>query len=755
VSDTTALGRRLTVPAVVGGVCVLGGLSLALAAVVIPSLAEPGGSAEVHLPLAILAFVVAAAVSEIVSVPLMHGDDKEDLTFFEIVTVAGILVLDPSWAVVAPLVGLAIVQIVLRIPAKKIAFNLGSYAAATVAAVSSYLAINAGAERFSLQGVIALVVAMSLFTVVNTLLLAAVLHAAEGIRIREFVADVWGLSLLMTIGSIGVGAVAVAVAPVSVWLLPFTLLPAMALWYAYRSTSQRAEERERNRWLVTLSGTLTAEHPMPELLADASTAIRSAFGAGAVLVVLPADDDLTTMFPASEGVVPVPTTRLPEGWGSAVSIGLELGEGRRGTLLLGDAADARRPWAIKQADEAVLTTVAASLGSAIRSAERHEALVEESSKLKAVVENATDGIAVLTGTGRVRLWSPAMSRITGIPEARATSTLPGVEVPSALSAIVASAVVGGVVSGQGPAEVEPRSLTITRPDGETRDVTVAVVRARTNADGEPVAILTLHDVTSQARADRLKSDFVATISHELRTPITPIKGYAQLLLARGDAMTPEKRRSAYELIADRADHLGRLVEDLLMASRASGTLGSKLATTPQGNDLRTIVSAAVESFPALAGRLELEQPETAVPVWCDSVRSVQILCNLLSNAIKYSPEGTAIGVRVPESEFGDTHAVITVTDSGCGLAAGDTERVFERFYRVEDSMTMRTSGSGLGLYIARELAIAMGGSLTVASQPGQGSTFTVRLPRTEAAAATATPSPAPASAQSVPFARTA
>jgi signal transduction histidine kinase len=266
------------------------------------------------------------------------------------------------------------------------------------------------------------------------------------------------------------------------------------------------------------------------------------------------------------------------------------------------------------------------------------------------------------------------------------------------------------------------------------------------SDGDPVAILTVHDVTTQARADRLKSDFVATISHELRTPITPIKGYAQLLLARGDAMTPERRRAAYELIADRADHLGRLVEDLLMASRASGTLGSKLATTPQEHDLRTVVHAAVESFPGLAGRLVVEQPESPVPVWCDSVRTVQILSNLLSNAQKYSPEGTPVTLRVLPTEFGDTHVLVQVVDQGCGLSEADRERVFERFYRVEDSMTMRTSGSGLGLYIARELAIAMGGALVVDSTPGQGSTFTVRLPRTEAAA-TATTQPA--------FARTA
>jgi signal transduction histidine kinase len=194
-------------------------------------------------------------------------------------------------------------------------------------------------------------------------------------------------------------------------------------------------------------------------------------------------------------------------------------------------------------------------------------------------------------------------------------------------------------------------------------------------------------------------------------------------------MTPERRRNAMELIAKGADHLSQLVEDLLMASRASGTLGSKLGVTPSEQDLRGVVSTAVSNFPDMAGRLNVEVPETPVPVFCDSVRAVQILTNLLSNAGKYSPADAPISLRIVPTEFGDSHVSVQVTDHGCGLAASELDHVFERFYRVEDSMTMQTSGSGLGLYIARELAAAMGGTLTATSQPGQGSTFTVSLPR--------------------------
>jgi PAS domain S-box-containing protein len=377
----------------------------------------------------------------------------------------------------------------------------------------------------------------------------------------------------------------------------------------------------------------------------------------------------------------------------------------------------------------MLSTVAASLASAVRSVERRAALVDESSKLKAVVEHATDGIAVLSSAGRVRLWSPAMARITGVSEASATGD--AVRIPEALAALVAAAH-DTESPDQGPARVEAQPVTISlkRPDGELRAVSVSVVHAHPFGDSEQVAILTVHDVTAQARADRLKSDFVATISHELRTPITPIKGYAELLLARGDDMTPERRRGAIELIARGADHLGQLVEDLLMASRASGTLGSKLGVTPKEQDLRDLVATAVSNFPAMASRITIEVPETPVPVYCDSVRTVQILSNLLSNAGKYSPEGSPVALRILPTEFGDTHVLAQVEDQGCGLAASELDHVFERFYRVEDSMTMQTSGSGLGLYIARELAAAMGGTLSAKSQPGQGSTFTVALPRT-------------------------
>ena len=179
--------------------------------------------------------------------------------------------------------------------------------------------------------------------------------------------------------------------------------------------------------------------------------------------------------------------------------------------------------------------------------------------------------------------------------------------------------------------------------------------------------------------------------------------------------------------------MGQLFEDLHMASRASGThtLSSKLASAPTPHDLRDVVAEATSNFPDLGTRLTVDQPDSGVAVYCDDQRAVQIVSNLISNAAKYSPDDAAIAVRIHATEFGETHSRVDVVDHGQGISEEDLERVFERFYRVEDSLTMRTSGSGLGLYIARELAVAMGGSLTVTSSPGRGSTFSLALPRTE------------------------
>jgi signal transduction histidine kinase len=223
-------------------------------------------------------------------------------------------------------------------------------------------------------------------------------------------------------------------------------------------------------------------------------------------------------------------------------------------------------------------------------------------------------------------------------------------------------------------------------------------------------VVIVHDVTRIRQAERAKTDFAATVSHELRTPITPIKGYVEILQARGPNLSEDKRQAMLRIVAERADHPGPAgrrppagVADLLGAGRhGRGRHAARVHRPGRGG-------------PPGGRRLADADP----------LRLVQVLANLISNAHKYSPADQEVRLRVWRD---NGWAMAAVSDRGRGIPREELDRVFEKFHRVEDPMTMTTGGTGLGLYIARELTRAMGGEIEATSAPRRGSTFTVRLP---------------------------
>ena len=414
-----------------------------------------------------------------------------------------------------------------------------------------------------------------------------------------------------------------------------------------------------------------------------------------------------------------------------------MGTANPGAMLIGSTdpyrpsriAGRTRGWSLDEADAPVLGALVAAVGSAMRAGTAFNALSEETAKLTAVVDNTSDGIAMVDDAGQVRLWSQTMARMTGVEADQISGQID--RAPAIVQTLINASRHPEKRPDGTPAPVRAR---LTRADGEELEVTISTVRVReatTSANSDTtgwVSILTVHDETRERRVERMKTDFVATISHELRTPITPIKGYAHLLATRGERMTPEKRSAALQVISDRADHLARLVDDLLMASKVSD--GTRLAIEMDVEDLDVIVRQAVSSFPQMAGRISVELPEESVPVRCDRVRAVQCLSNLLANAEKYTPADSPIEIR---AEVTGTQVHIHVRDRGPGIPASEQARVFERFYRREDPFTMRTGGAGLGLHIARELAVAMGGGLTLQTPAaGPGAEFVLHLVTEEA-----------------------
>jgi signal transduction histidine kinase len=227
---------------------------------------------------------------------------------------------------------------------------------------------------------------------------------------------------------------------------------------------------------------------------------------------------------------------------------------------------------------------------------------------------------------------------------------------------------------------------------------------------------------------RLQTEFVATASHELRTPVTAIRSYAEALL-RPDITDPALRQECLQGIDRSSARLAALVRTLLDVSRIDS---GRIPVTPRAVDAEAATRAAIaQAAPQSPERVRLAVMPDVPPVRADPERLEDILANLIANACAYSPPDAPVEVRIARD--GTAAVAIAVQDQGVGIPEAEQERIFERFYQVQRGPERRSGGSGLGLYIARAYAEAMGGRIHVRSRPGQGSTFTVTLPAADAA----------------------
>ncbi len=224
-------------------------------------------------------------------------------------------------------------------------------------------------------------------------------------------------------------------------------------------------------------------------------------------------------------------------------------------------------------------------------------------------------------------------------------------------------------------------------------------------------------------ADRLMDEFVALISHELRTPLTSIIGYLELTLDDGNLT--EEQRGYLDVVDHNADRLLRLVDDLLfVAQLEAGQLEVRRGELDLAAVARQAVADAQPSAAASDITLTVDA-DVAVPLQANKGRMFRTVGNLLSNAIKFTPAGGDVRVSVSHA---DGVVWLEVTDTGIGIAADDQERLFERFFRTSTVADQQFPGTGLGLYIARAIVEAHGGSITVRSEPGEGASFSVALP---------------------------
>ncbi|HEU4450350.1 MAG TPA: ATP-binding protein [Gaiellaceae bacterium] len=318
-----------------------------------------------------------------------------------------------------------------------------------------------------------------------------------------------------------------------------------------------------------------------------------------------------------------------------------------------------------------------------------------------------EGVLLVDGDEVVRVWNPAAEAITGIPAAEVV----GQPAAEAFADWEALADTSGMTE-------RPTTLPVEL-GGRERWLSVS------RADFPDGAVFAFRDVTEDQRLERLKDEFMATVSHQLRTPVTAVYGAARTLARTDVQLDPDARDRLFELIQLGTDRLAAIVNDILAAGQLeAGSLSLSIQRCEPADLVgRVLESARMGLAPTttLAALVPDDVPAVAV----DASRLEQVLANLVENAVKYSPDGGEIVVRVtPE----DGSVRFAVEDEGLGIPLDERERVFDKFYRLDPNLTRGVDGTGLGLYICRELVERMGGRIWIEGREERGSVVAFDVP---------------------------
>lgn len=359
-----------------------------------------------------------------------------------------------------------------------------------------------------------------------------------------------------------------------------------------------------------------------------------------------------------------------------------------------------------------MNTMAAQLDSQIQAA------VRERNEAEAVLSSMGEGVLVVDREERLVRLNRAAAELLGCEEAESRGRsiqeiVRNVELQELLSAVLEKQeLVERRIQLQGLRErfLQAHATPLRNPRGELAGV-----------------LLVMHDVTELRHLENVRRQFVANVSHELKTPITSIKAAAETLLD-GAWQQEEDAKRFLHIILRQSDRLHAIIEDLLSLSRIEQETEKAHVALSEGR-IDSVLQAALEACEVKAMRKNIR-----VQLSCDEEMTAgmnaplmeQAIINLIDNAIKYSPEGSTIEVLAERQEGGAI--ALSVRDEGCGIEPQHLDRIFERFYRVDKGRSRALGGTGLGLAIVKHIAQAHGGRITVQSTPGGGSCFTLHLP---------------------------
>lgn len=351
-------------------------------------------------------------------------------------------------------------------------------------------------------------------------------------------------------------------------------------------------------------------------------------------------------------------------------------------------------------------------------------IINEKNKTKTILKNIADGVIVTDTDNKVLVVNSIAESWFGLTEKEIVDQpIEKIIYEQNLSSLI------NKIRIEGNHEDTTVELNI-QPDNKKKQIVLQAKAARViDAEDKLIGIVTIfRDITKEKEIDRMKTELVSMVAHELRSPLTSIAGFSELLLDEG--VTQEQSKEYAEIILKESNRLGDLINKFLDISRIESGK-SQVHKTPvqMGHVIESILEMNMYLAERKGMRVNLDIPDDLATVWVDREMMGEVILNLFSNAVKYSPDGKTIFIKVEDK---DDEQLVTVIDQGYGIPEKSLNKIFDKFYRVTDNeFIQEISGSGLGLSLVKEIVELHEGSIWVESKLGEGSTFTFSIPKTE------------------------
>jgi PAS domain S-box-containing protein len=701
----TALPR--SVKLLIGGASLVG---IGCLAIRVPEITR--WDARDLLAVAVIAGLTIAA--ERYSIPLRRGSETVNFALTDGVWAGALLLVTPGVLTVSVLLGVVLGQTLNRWKPFKIAYNVSQFLIGLTLAELIFSVLGGwGSGATDPARWAAVLIAMFVAFAVNATAIMLVVSMVEGTRFLDVFRLPLAINVLHWLGNVALGILGALVWAAEPIALILMIAPVGLAYITYRRWVEGVKERDQMRSLYEAGRVLAAPMATTERFGDFLGLLEKLLPADRVELVVV--DDSTVAVHTSSGIRHL---TIDDAGADPLDAFVAVRSGVAPQIaLVGDGDDVRGVLAVYRrevltATERVLLDGFASQIAARLWNHRLYGKTLERARLSEIVSHTSDGVFTVDTDGLIRTWNPAMRAIVGYSEddaiGKRCEEILGLGMITVLSADDGNGRLG--------------DTTATTKDGGTKELRLRTSTIRDDEDSPPQQIVVVRDAGEELKAEQIKRDFVSMVSHELRSPLTPLRGFLTSLVEGTVDDAPEKRQEYYRIMLRQAQRLERVVNDMLDVSLIeAGGLVVDLQPMPLGHVLSRVVTEFREQHsdrPVVMSDLD-----RATIVFADPFRVEQIVLNLLTNADKYTPAGLPITVGTRPAEGSVT---ISVSDLGEGIAPEHCELVFDRFYRVQNGAARRP-GTGLGLYIARTLVEAMSGRIWVESQLGAGTTFSFSL----------------------------